>query len=356
MSSRKTAVLLVNLGSPDSPSVRDVRRYLREFLSDPRVLDGSWFIRQFVLNVFILPSRPKESAHAYQTIWQKEGSPLVVISKKVQELLQQKIDLPVYLAMRYGRPSIPDVIQRMIREQVDEILLIPLYPHYAMSSYETVVAKVREVLKAEAPQVALKILAPFYNDPDYVQSLIAVADKELQEGYDHLLFSFHGLPERHLKLEDRSKTHCLVKENCCNTPHPVHDVCYRAQAFATVREFVKRAGIPENKFSVSFQSRLGRDPWLKPYTDLYLEKLAKDGVKKLIIMSPAFVSDCLETLEELGMRGKESFLKAGGKDYRLIPCLNDHPLWIEALKKYVSRLQEQEISPKLKRQGVGALT
>ena len=332
----RQAILLVNLGSPDSPSVTDVRRYLREFLSDPRVLDSPWLIRQFVLNFCILPSRPKSSAEAYEKIWTREGSPLVVMSQRVRLLLQQKTDVPVELAMRYGKPSIADVLQQITQRGVDEILLLPLYPHYAMSSYETVVERVREVLPST---IRLKVLPPFYNDPDYIRALVAASEESLRKDYDHLLFSFHGLPERHLRLADRSKSRCLVKEDCCAVPHAAHATCYRAQAFATVREFVKLANIPPEKYSISFQSRLGRDPWLKPYTDVEIESFPSRGIRRLAVISPAFVADCLETLEELGMRGRESFMHAGGTEYTLVPCLNDHPLWIEALAKFAKRPQ-----------------
>ena len=334
----RQAVLLVNLGSPDSPNVPDVRRYLREFLSDKRVMDAPWPIRQLVLNVAILPTRPRNTATAYRKIWLPEGSPLVVTSKRVQALLQKKVDLPVELAMRYGNPSTENVVGRLLDEKAEEILLVPLYPHYAMSSYETAVEKVKEVLDRRKSSIRLKILPPFYDDPDYIRALVASAKDCLQKEYDHLLFSFHGLPERHLKLADPSKTHCLVQENCCAISHPAHQFCYRAQVFKTVKEFVALAGIPPNKYSVAFQSRLGRDPWLRPYTDHEIHSFPSREIKKLLVIAPAFVSDRLETIEELGMREKESFLEAGGEEYTLIPCLNEYPLWIEALEKYVHRL------------------
>ncbi len=333
----RQAVLLVNLGSPDSPDVPDVRRYLKEFLSDPRVMDAPWPIRQFVLHTTILPTRPRNTAEAYRKIWTNKGSPLVVISQRVQSLLQEKVDLPVELAMRYGKPSIPDVLQQMIDQKIDEILLIPLYPHYAMSSYETAVVKVREGLAKKGSHVRLKVLPPFYQEPDYLQALVASAEKDLRKEYDHLLISFHGLPERHLKLSDPSKAHCLIQENCCSTPHPAHEFCYRSQVLRTAEEFAQLAGIPKERYSVSFQSRLARDIWLRPYTDHVLAQLPSQGIKRLLIMAPAFVSDCLETLEELGIRGRETFLDAGGKEYTLIPCLNDHPQWIETLRKYVMK-------------------
>lgn len=337
-SNPRQAVLLVNLGSPDSTSVRDVRRYLKEFLLDPRVIDGPWLTRQLVVRCLILPRRPKNTAHAYEQIWTSEGSPLVVISRKVQALLQQRIEFPVELAMRYGNPSIPDVMKNLLMKGVDEILLLPLYPHYAMSSYETVVERVREVLAEYKAQVQLKILQPFYKDPLYIDALVESAKEELARGYDHLLISFHGLPQRHLKISDPTHAHCMVKESCCTTPHQAHDTCYRAQAFQTVHHFVAKAGIPSERYSVSFQSRLGRDPWLTPFTDEKIPALAREGVRKLLVLSPSFVSDCLETLEELGMRGKDLFLEAGGKEFALIPCLNEQLSWIDALERYVHRL------------------
>jgi ferrochelatase len=330
-----SAVLLVNLGSPDSPSVPDVRRYLREFLMDGRVLDAPFPIRWFVVNCLILPKRPKESAHAYSTIWTKAGSPLVVTSRNVQALLQQRLDLPVELAMRYQSPAIPDAVARLRDRGVRRVLLIPLFPHFAMSSFETAVERVKEVAAASAPGMEIRVQAPYYADPDYIRALAASAAPQLASGYDHLLFSFHGIPERHLRLSDPTKSHCLKVADCCQTASPAHAYCYRHQCFRTVGEFVREAGIPAEQYSVSFQSRLGRDPWLKPYTDFEVERFAKAGVKRLLVICPAFVSDCLETLEEIGERAKHSFLEAGGQSFELIPCLNEHPRWIDALEAMV---------------------
>ncbi|MEZ5406186.1 MAG: ferrochelatase [Verrucomicrobiia bacterium] len=329
------AVLLVNLGSPDSPNVPDVRRYLREFLSDSCVIDSPWLVRQLVLNLFILPFRPKQSAAAYQTIWTQEGSPLLVISRQVQSLLQQQVSLPVALAMRYGKPSIPKILQLLHEQRVTELFLIPLYPHYAMSSYETVVKKVQETLRNMKSKIQLTIQPPFYNEPHYVKALVESATPYLQQDYDHLLFSFHGIPERHIKKADISGCHCLIQPNCCETSNPAHEFCYRAQTRKTVAAFVQAAKIHENKFSIAYQSRLGRDPWLKPYTDLELERFPKSGIKKLLVICPAFVSDCLETLEEIAERGKETFLHAGGENFTMIPCLNTHPVWVDTLKYYI---------------------
>lgn len=333
-------VLLVNLGSPDSPSVPDVRRYLREFLMDGRVLDVAWPVRFCIVNFAILPSRPKQSAHAYQSIWTAEGSPLVVTSRRVQAHLKGRVDVPVELAMRYQNPSIEAAVRSLAEKRIDEVLLIPLFPHYAMSSFETAVERVKELAARLAPGMKLTVQPPFYDHPDYIAALAGSAQPFLARGYDHLLFSFHGLPERHMCKADPSGGHCLTATNCCETPHPAHATCYRAQCFKTVAAFVKAAGVPAARYSVAFQSRLGREPWLKPYTDFELPKLAGQGIKNLLVMCPAFVSDCLETLEEIGIRGRETFRQAGGTELTLVPCLNEHPLWLEALGKMIKRFAE----------------
>ena len=297
-------VLLVNLGSPDSTSVPDVRKYLREFLMDGRVLDAPWPIRFCVVHFTILPSRPKESAHAYEKIWTPEGSPLVVTSRRVQKKLQARVNVPVELAMRYQNPSIESAIRKLNDAQVDDLFLIPLFPHYAMSSYESAVVRVREVAAQIAPRMKVTVQPPYFDAPDYIAALAASAEPALSTGYDHLLFSFHGIPERHLRKSDPTHCHCLAKENCCEVPSPAHATCYRAQCFKTVAAFVAKAGVPADKYSISFQSRLGKDPWLKPYTDFELVEFPKRGIKKILVICPAFVSDCLETIEEIGMRGR----------------------------------------------------
>jgi protoporphyrin/coproporphyrin ferrochelatase len=327
----KPGVLLVNLGSPDSPSVRDVRRYLREFLMDGRVLDAPWPIRFGVVHFSILPFRPRLASEAYQSIWTRQGSPLVVTSQQVRAELQRRVPVPVELAMRYQNPSVKGAVTRLIDQGVDELLLIPLFPHYAMSSYETAVEAVKAELARQAPRTTLRVQPPYYHQPQYIDALVASASDYLKREYDHLLFSFHGLPERHLRKSDPTGCHCLATENCCSTQHPAQATCYRAQCFRTVEAFVAGAGVA--RYSVAFQSRLGREPWMRPYTDHELARLAQQGVRKLLVICPAFVADCLETLEEIGMRGRETFLSAGGAEFTLIPCLNDHPAWIDALEK-----------------------
>jgi ferrochelatase len=306
---------------------------------DPRVLDTPWPVRWCIVHLAILPKRPAQSAEAYEKIWTREGSPLVVTSRNVWSALEERAgdDFLVELAMRYQNPSIESAIEALRTAGAQDVLVVPLFPHFAMSSFETAVVRARELAARLAPGMRLKIAEPFYNDPDYIDALAASAADFLKTGFDHLLFSFHGLPERHLRKADPTGCHCLCAPDCCETPSPAHRTCYRAQAFATVRAFVEKAGVPADKFSISFQSRLGRDPWLKPYTDFEFIRLANSGVKKLLVMCPAFVSDCLETLEEIAIRGRESFIEAGGESLTLIPCLNEHPRWLEALEEIVRR-------------------
>ena len=326
-------ILLVNLGSPDSTDVGDVRRYLRQFLMDGRVIDAPWPIRFGIVYFTILPFRPKETAHAYQKIWTSEGSPLIATSKHIQNKMQERFTIPVELAMRYQNPSIESAVRKLDYLKVDELFLLPLFPHYAMSSYESAVERVKSVAKFLAPKMKITVQPPYFDAPDYIHALVASAQDYLQDGYDHLLFSFHGIPERHLRKSDPTGCHCLRSENCCEVASPAHATCYRAQCFKTVAAFVAKANVPKEKYSVSFQSRLGRDPWLKPYTDLELVEFPKRGIKKLLVICPAFVSDCLETIEEIGMRGKETFIGAGGTEFMQIPCLNEHPLWLSTLEK-----------------------
>ena len=335
-------ILLVNLGSPDSPSVPDVRRYLNEFLMDERVIDTPWLVRRFVVGM-ILIKRPAESGHAYEKIWTTGGSPLVVTSKRVRAELQKRVSAPVEMAMRYQNPSIEVAVKNLVAQGVQDLLLIPLFPHYAMSSYETAVVRVQEVAAKLAPAMKITVQPPYYDSADFIAALVASAAEFLKRDYDHLLFSYHGIPERHLRKSDTTGCHCLKVENCCEVSSPAHVTCYRAQCFATTAAFVKLAGVPKEKYSVSFQSRLGKDPWLKPYTDYELVRLAQEGKKKMMVICPAFVSDCLETIEEIGMRGCEDFMKASGKEFTRIPCMNEHPLWITALEKMIARFMAKPV-------------
>jgi ferrochelatase len=333
---RGKGVLLINLGSPDSPAVGDVRRYLREFLMDRRVLDAPWPIRFGVVHLAILPRRPHQSAEAYRSIWTAEGSPLIVTSRRVTNELRRRLAVPVELAMRYRHPSIPQALDRLAAQGVDRLLLVPLFPHYAMSSYETAVERVRACARRHTG-MTIDVLPPYYEHPDYIAALVASARDPLEAGYDHLLFSFHGVPERHLRKSDPTRSWCLSRPDCCAVASAAHPTCYRHQCFRTVSAFVQAAGVPEGKYAVAFQSRLGRDPWLRPDTDQELVRLARDGVRRLLVLCPAFVSDCLETIEEIGLRGRETFSAAGGLEFVRIPCLNEHPAWTAALAGWVDR-------------------
>lgn len=334
------AVLLVNLGSPDSTRVADVKRYLDEFLTDERVIDKA-FVRKVIVPLIILNTRPKKSAEAYSSIWTDEGSPLIVTSKHQTEKLAGRISPKVALAMRYGNPSIPDVIQSLLKDGVTSLFVIPLYPQYAMSSYETVVVKVMEEINAHRPDLDVSFLQPFYNDPAYLDILAASIQEHMPQDTERLVFSFHGIPERHLRLSDPSHAHCLCVADCCNRANPAHATCYRHQCFVTVKEVVERIGLGEDQYFISFQSRLGRDPWLTPYTDATLERFAREGIRKVRVVCPAFVTDCLETLEEIAEEGKEIFMDAGGEDYGVIPCLNDDDRWIQYLVDQIDKWIEE---------------
>lgn len=332
----KQAVLLVNLGSPDSPSVKNVRKYLNEFLMDGNVIDVPYPIRALIVKGFILPFRPKKSAEAYASIWWQEGSPLIVISQKSFQKVKNKVNMPVALAMRYGNPSIENTLKDLLTQYPDlrEIKLVPLYPHYAMATTKTVIEKTQEIIQKNKWQLKIDALESFYNKPDYITALSNSIRPYLQNGFDYFLFSYHGVPERHVKKTDITNNHCLKTANCCNIKSEAHQFCYRHQTFETTRLVAERLALQPTQYGQSFQSRLGQDAWLKPYTEPELIRLANSGVKKIAVVCPAFVADCLETLEEIAVRGKEVFVEAGGEDLQLIPCLNDNDEWVDVLASY----------------------
>ena len=325
-------ILLVNLGSPDSTDVPDVKRYLDEFLMDKRVIDYNIIKRNLLIRGIILRRRPPRTSEAYQKIWQVEGSPLIIISKKVSEKLQQITDLPVALGMRYGNPSIESGMQALVNKGVTEIAIVPLYPHYAMSSTETVVAKAKQIQQAKFPNITLHITNPFYNDKGYVQAMADNIRKKLPAHFDKIVFSFHGIPERHFYRYGHGGITDLT--TCSQSQDEHHNkYCYLYHAAESVRLLVGALNIPQEKVVQTFQSRLGREKWVEPYTDVALETLPKQGVENVVILCPAFVSDCLETLEEIEMEGAHSFKENGGVNYTYIPCMNDNDDWIAALKQ-----------------------
>lgn len=329
-------VLLVNLGSPDSPTPKDVKPYLDQFLMDERVIDAPKWLRALLVRGIILQTRPKRSARAYQKIWWEEGSPLIVISQRFLHKIKDRTSIPVALGMRYGSGSIGEGLKELQDHGVKEVLLVPLYPHYAMSSYETVVVKALEVQASSFPDLSITTLPAFYRNEAYIRVLSdSIADHLREFRYDHVLFSYHGVPERHIRKSDPTHFHCKINDTCCSINSVAHHTCYRHQCYDNTERVRKALGLPEDKVSTSFQSRLAGDPWLKPYTDYEFKRLAQEGKKRLAVITPAFVSDCLETLEEIAMEGREEFLEAGGEDYIHIPCLNDRDDWVALMCRWI---------------------
>jgi protoporphyrin/coproporphyrin ferrochelatase len=327
-------LLLMNLGSPDSTQVSDVRRYLKEFLMDERVIDYPLFWRRLLVKGIIAPIRAPRSAKAYREIWTDEGSPLIVLTQQLREQVAKNIAIPTSIAMRYGNPGPHDGFNDLLRQSPDlnEVILFPLYPHYAMSSYETAVEYAIHQHREGNYPFKLTVVPPFYNDSDYIDALSDSMRPYLNTEYDHLLFSYHGIPQRHVRKTDPTQGHCLGNM-CCETPNEAaHAVCYAHQTKITTMLVAAQLGLKKGTYSQSFQSRLGKN-WLTPYTDIQLRSFPAQGIKRLLIVCPAFVSDCLETLEEIAEEGKEIFMKNGGQSYQMIPCLNTHPKWVDTIIK-----------------------
>lgn len=330
-------VLLINLGSPESPTPKDVKPYLDEFLMDKYVIDVPFLLRAFLVRGIILRKRPEDSAEAYSKIWWEEGSPLIVLSKRMFEKVKPQVNMPMALSMRYGNPDIYSGLKELSDKGVTEVLLFPLYPHHAMSSTVTVLEKAEEVRKKHFPNMKFSSVPAFYNKPDYIQNLADSIKSSLATyDYDHLLFSYHGLPERHIRKTDITKSHCKIDGSCCNTPSPAHAFCYRHQCYETTKLVTEVLGIPKEKYSVTFQSRLAGDKWLEPYTDVEINKMPAKGIKKLAVVTPAFVADCLETLEEIAMRAKEEFEEHGGEEFLAVPCLNDGDDWCKTVSNWIN--------------------
>lgn len=334
----KKGVLLVNLGSPESPTAKDVKLYLDEFLMDEYVIDVPFLLRALLVRGIILQTRPKKSAAAYAKIWWDEGSPLIVLSKRLQAKIQEQVSIPVELAMRYGNPSIESGLQKLSDQGITEVLLFPLYPQHAMASTQTIIVLAEKLRKEKFPHINFTIIPAFYNQKDYIRDLSNSIKKHLEGfDYDHLLFSYHGVPERHIRKTDITKSHCKIDGSCCNTPSPAHEFCYRHQCYETTKQVVEFLGIEEGKYSQTFQSRLAGDKWLTPYTDVEVNKMPDKGIKKLAVVTPAFVSDCLETLEEIGMEASHEFKEHGGEEFLTIPCLNDDDNWAKTLSRWIDQ-------------------
>ena len=339
----KKGVLLVNLGSPDSCNPKDVKKYLGQFLMDERVIDVPLWARTLLVKGIILNTRPKASAAAYKKIWWEDGSPLIVISERLQDKIQKQVDVPVALAMRYGSMTIKDGLQELADKGVDEVLLFPLYPQFAMATTETIVVLAETVRQEYFPNLKIESVPAFYNNVDYIEVLSKSIENSLKnKEYEHLLFSYHGVPERHIRKRDVTKSHCKIDGSCCATPSSAHEFCYRHQCYEVTHLAAEKLQLKHGTYSTSFQSRLGFDPWLQPYTDRTIERLGKQGIKNMAIVTPAFVSDCLETLEEIAMEGQEIFHEMGGEIFITVPCLNDDDAWVTLLSSWINEFANKE--------------
>ncbi len=337
-SRRPVGALLAQLGTPASTAVADVRRYLREFLSDPRVLDIPAPARWLLLNAVILPFRSPRSAAAYRSIWMPEGSPLLVYGQALREGVAKTLGdgFRVELGMRYGSPSLADALERLVAADVERIVVLPLFPQYAGSSSGSALERIHALAGARWNVPSLTTLPEFPDDPAFIDALAAVARPDLEAFRpDHLLLSYHGLPERQIRRSDESGAHCLTRAGCCDALGPRNRHCYRAQCMATSRALVAALGWPAERSTTAFQSRLGRTPWIRPYTDQVMPELAQRGVRRLAVLCPSFVADCLETLEEIGIRGREQWLEAGGEALCLVPCVNAAPPFVEAVAGWI---------------------
>lgn len=335
MMQKKTAVLLVNLGSPDSPKPRDVYRYLTEFLNDPRVIDLPWLGRFLLVNGIIVPFRHRKSAKVYEKLWTENGSPLVYYGRRTQELLQAKFNeeqVKVFLGMRYQNPNLISELLAIKRWNPDHLIVIPLFPQYASATTGSVIDRIMKLIKDMWVFPEVTFVNQFYDHPLVVEGYVDRGRKYNWKEYDHVLFSYHGLPERQVdKVYDDRK----CRNHSCE--HEINDenkFCYKAACYATTRLIAAQLGIPEDKYTVCFQSRLGRG-WIEPFSDKVIEEHAKKGAKKLLVFSPAFVSDCLETTIEIGEEYQELFEEHGGEKVQLVESLNDSPLWISALEDMV---------------------
>ncbi len=327
-------ILLVNLGTPDSPSVADVRKYLGEFLMDPRVIDINALGRTLLVKGIIVPFRGPKSAKSYQAIWTNNGSPLMYYGKQVKEKLQKKLgkDFHVGLAMRYQNPSLESVLNEFYEKNIFDIKIIPLFPQYASATTGSVNQKIMEIVSNWQIIPKIEFVNSYYDHPKLIEAFADRAKNYNLSSYDHVLFSFHGLPVRQLIKSDPTQSHCQKVNNCCDKITPANQYCYSAQSFATAKAIANSLALKADQFSISFQSRLGRDPWIQPYTSAVIEELAKQGKKKILVFCPAFVADCLETIHEISVEYQEEFEKVGGEKIQLVEGLNDSDKWIEALE------------------------
>lgn len=335
MNKKDTCVLFINTGTPDRPDTTSLRKYLKEFLMDKRVIDVPYLLRWMIVHFFILPTRPKKSAEKYKMIWEHD-SPLRINTIKMAEAFQkQNPEYYVQYAMRYGIPDLESVIHEAIQNGIKKFIIFPLFPHYAMSSYETAYVAAEKILKRK--KIPFVTIPPYYNHPQYIKALAESLRNISFKDYDHLLISYHSIPLRHLRKTDPTGAHCMQKEECCTIgKYPkVQKTCYLYQTKETSHLIGKALGLPPHYSSNAYQSRLGNAKWIEPSTELTLKKIADTKRRKIIIIAPSFITDGLETLEELAIRAKETFYRAGGTEFRYIPALNDSPQWIHAIKEII---------------------
>ena len=327
--------IVTNLGSPCAPTYDAVKAYLREFLMDSHVIDLPWLARFLLVNGLILPFRCTNSTEAYKSIWKEsiQLSPLVNHTKSLVENLNQLTSntSTYYMGMRYGEPSFQNVIKQVITEHpaTTTIYLLPLYPHFTQSTYLSSVKHMHQQLEKNMSKSTLQVLKPYYSESTFIQLLCdSIQQHKQHTPYDHLLFSYHSIPVRHIMRMDSTKSHCMKKENCCHINNSSsHKTCYKHQTIATTSSIVHQLNLKESEYSISYQSKVGKDRWLTPSTESTIKKLALQGITRLAVVCPGFSADNLETLEEIAIRGKEIFLHHGGKELTLIPCLNDNAHW-----------------------------
>lgn len=336
------ALILLNLGTPDSPQSKDVRKYLKEFLSDPRVIDIHPLVRWALLHFFILPFRPAVSARAYQSIWSEHGSPLLVHTKKLAEKVQDIVgqDVLVTFMMRYQNPSIAEVMDSLRRAGVDQITVFPLFPQYSSAASGSAAEAVLDYIRTCWNVPRIEILDEFYDEPSFIDAFGQAGRAAMTSfSFDKVLFSFHGLPERHCRKSDESQSgsHCFQSPRCCEKIEAANRRCYRAQCFATARAIAEALALAPHQWELAFQSRLGRTPWIRPYTDVRIQEMPGEGIKKLLIFSPSFVADCLETLEEIEIRAEKDFIAAGGEQLKLVPSLNSSDIWARSVISIVRK-------------------
>lgn len=329
-------VLLVNLGTPDSPSTPDVRKYLNEFLTDGRVIDVPWLQRQLLVRAFITPFRAANSAKSYREIWNEKGSPLKYYGQELAILVQKNLDkeqtgkYKVELAMRYQSPDIKSGLDNLRKAGVSRYIILPLFPQYASASTGSVFQLVMETISRWQNIPDIRFIQSYYNHTGFIGAFAEIGKQYEPNAYDHILFSFHGLPQRQL-IKGDDHAHCQQKKDCCHSIGTHNQSCYGAQCYATAHALAEALHIPKEKYTICFQSRLGKDPWVEPYTSEVLKTLAAEGKKRLLVFCPAFVADCLETIFEVSVEYHEEFVHLGGEKVQLVESLNTHPLWVKVL-------------------------